>query len=208
MLIGGGGHCISVLDCILSSREYDEIVIVDSNVQVNSKILGCPVVGDDRVLPELKKSGFDYAFITVGAIKSTKTRRKLYELARSLDFEFPVISDPSAVVSKNSNIGAGTFIGKDAVINAKASIGVQCIVNTGAIIEHECTVGSFSHISVGAILCGNCVIGSDSFIGAGSTLIQGITTGNKVIIGAGSTVLCNIDDNVTVSGLVKDRRQK
>lgn len=206
VLIGGGGHCISVLDCILSSKEYDEIVIVDANAKSNSKILGCPVVGDDSLLPELHKSGFKYAFITVGAIKSTKIRRNLYELAHSLGFEFPVIADPSSIVSKYSNIGAGTFIGKRAIINAKATIGEQCIINTGAIVEHECSIGAFSHISVGAILCGNCIIGSDSFIGAGSTVIQGKTTGNNVLIGAGSTVLCNIDNNVIASGLVRNSR--
>lgn len=203
VLLGGGGHCISVLDCILSGKEYKEIVIVDSNVQINSRILGCAVVGDDSVLPKLKKSGFEYAFITVGSIKSTKIRRNLYEQACSLGFKFPVVADPSAVISKYSNLGAGSFIGKNAVVNANVTIGEQCIINTGAIIEHESSVGAFSHISVGAILCGNCIIGCDSFVGAGSTIIQGVSTGNNVIIGAGSTVLCNIADNVIVSGFAK-----
>lgn len=202
VLIGGGGHCASVLDCILSKNEYKEVVIVDSNLPVKSQIMNCPVVGDDRKLAELKNSGFDHAFITVGSIKSTAIRRKLYQLARSLEFVFPVICDPSARVSDNSTLGAGTFVGKNAVINAKALVGEHCIINTGALIEHECKVGAFSHISVGSVLCGNCSVGHDSFIGAGSTVIQGINIGNNVIIGAGSTVINNVDDNITVSGLV------
>ena len=123
VLIGGGGHCASVLDCILSKNEYKEVVIVDSNLPVKSQIMNCPVVGDDRKLAELKNSGFDHAFITVGSIKSTAIRRKLYQLARSLEFVFPVICDPSARVSDNSTLGAGTFVGKNAVINAKALVG-------------------------------------------------------------------------------------
>lgn len=203
VLIGGGGHCISVLDSILSCGEYEEIVIVDSNVRINSMILDCAVVGDDSILPELKKSGFEYAFITVGSIKTAKKRRKLYELALSLGYEVPIICDPSATVSVNSNIGAGTFIGKNSVINAKAYVGDNCIINSGAIIEHECTIGEFSHISVGAILCGMCSIGRDSFIGAGSTIIQGLTIGNNVVIGAGSVVISDVHDNANVYGLVK-----
>lgn len=203
VLIGGGGHCISVLDCIISNNEYDEIVIVDSNLQVNSKIMNCPVVGDDSKLSDLKRIGFDYAFITVGSIKSTAIRRKLYKLALSLGFEFPIVCDHTASVSAYSSLGAGTFVGKNAVVNAKAEIGEHCIINTGSVIEHECSVGAFSHISVGSILCGNCSVGHDSFIGAGSTVIQGINIGSNVIIGAGSTVIRNITDNKVVSGLVK-----
>lgn len=203
VLIGGGGHCISILDSIISSKEYDKIVIVDSKIQINSRILGCPVVGDDTALPVLKNSGFDYAFISVGSIKSTVIRRNLCQLACSLGFEFPVICDPSATVSDYSDLGKGSFIGKNVVINAKSKIGEHCIINTGSVIEHECSVGNFSHISVGSILCGNCTVGHDSFIGAGSTVIQGINIGNNVVIGAGSTVINNVVDSMTVSGLVQ-----
>ena len=203
VLIGGGGHCISVLDCILSSKEFDDIVIVDSKLTPNCKILDCTVVGDDRLLPDLKKAGFEYAFITVGSIKTTKIRRTLYALVHALGFEFPIICDPSARVSNCSNIGEGSFIGKNAVVNAKVAVGKHCIVNTGAIVEHASSIGDFSHISIGSLLCANCTVGSDTFVGAGSTIIQGINIGKNVIIGAGSVVLGNVDDDRIVSGLVK-----
>lgn len=195
VLLGGGGHCISVLDSIFLSKEYDEVAIVDSNLPVGKKILGCNVVGSDDLLPKLKQDGFDYAFITVGSIKTTSIRRKLYNLAKAIGFSFPIVCDPSAIISKYSNIGAGSFIGKSSIINAKCEIGDNCIINTGAILEHECSVDEFSHISVGAIICGNSSVGHDSFIGAGSTVIQGLQVGNNVIVGAGSTVINNIEDN-------------
>jgi len=203
VLIGGGGHCTSVLDCILSRKEFDEIVIVDSKLPLNSKIMNCLVVGDDSKLSELKKNGFDYAFITVGSIKSTGVRRKLYQMSRDLGFKFPIICDPSSRISDYSSLGEGTFVGKNAVVNAKAVVGEHCIINTGSVIEHECCVGDFTHISVGSFLCGNCSVGHDSFVGAASTVIQGVNIGNNVIIGAGSTVISNVDDNMKVFGLVK-----
>lgn len=203
VLIGGGGHCVSVLDCILCNGEYDDVVIVDSNLPVNSKIMGFSVVGNDSKLSDLKKSGFEYAFVTVGSIKTTNIRRRLAETADSLGFEFPVIRDPSAVVSKHSFLGKGSFVGKNAVINANSKIGEHCIINTSSVIEHECTVGAFSHVSVGAILCGNCTVGSDTFIGAGSKVIQCINIGCNVIVGAGSLVIGNIKDSMSVSGLIK-----
>ncbi len=208
MLLGGGGHCSSVLDCLISTNNFDDVVILDSNMKIGSKVLDCSVVGDDSKLYDLKKAGFEYAFITVGSIKDTNVRRKLYRLVSSMEFKIPIVCDQSSKISEYANIGEGTFIGKNAVINANAIIGNHCIINTGSIIEHDCYVGDFSHVSVGAAICGNCKVGSDSFIGAGSTVIQGVTIGANVTVGAGSTVLHNIGDNVVVAGLIKMQKTK
>ena len=203
VLIGGGGHCKSVLDSILATDAFDEIVITDPVIPAGTEILGCKVAGTDEVLPELLKSGFEQAFITVGNVGFSPLRNKLAEMLNKLGFSFPVIIDPTACVSSTAVIEVGSFIGKNAAINAEAKIGSHCIINTGAIIEHECSVGDFSHVSVGAVLCGNVQVGENCFIGARTVVIQQIKIGNNVIIGANSTILTNITDNVKLYGIVK-----
>lgn len=203
VLIGGGGHCKSVLDCVLRSHQYDEIVITDNDLPIGTEIFGCRVAGNDDVLPELLKSGFTDAFITVGSVKSTKLRRILHEKAVQIGFQMPNIIDPSAIVSDYASMGTGIFVGKAAVINADAEIHDCAIINSAAVIEHECTVGAFTHISVGAKLCGNVRVGDDTLIGAGSVVIQGVQIGDHVIIGAGSTVIGNVRSKQTKVGLIK-----
>ena len=203
VLIGGGGHCKSVLDSLLRNKEYDEIVITDNDIPVGSVIMGCRVAGNDDALKALLSTGFTDAFITVGSVKSTKLRHILFEKAESIGFNMVNIIDMSAVVSEFAKLGKGIFIGKCSIVNADATIGDAAIINTNSIIEHECAVGSFTHISVGAKLCGNVKIGNDSLVGAGSVVIQGIKIGNNVIIGAGSTVIKNVNDNTTKVGIVK-----
>lgn len=203
VLLGGGGHCRSVLDTLLRSKEYDEIVIADKDLPTQSEILGCKVIGNDGILPQLLKEGYEDAFITVGSIKSTALRRKLYSLARDIGFNLANVIDSSAVFSTYCRFGKGIFVGKNAVINADTEIGDCAIINTGAIVEHECKVGDFAHISVGTMLCGNVQIGEDTLVGAGSTVIQGIRIGRNVVIGAGSTVLTDVEDNSVRYGLVK-----
>ena len=203
VLIGGGGHCKSVLDSALAMNQFDEIVITDAALKKDTRIMGCRVAGSDKELPALKQQGFAYAFITVGSIQSASLRKELAMSAESIGFRFPVICDPTASVSPYAHIERGAYIGKKVVINAEVSVGQHGIINTGAILEHECSVGSFSHVSVGAILCGNSHVGAESFIGAGSTIIQGISIGNRVVIGANSTVLADVGDNVKCYGIVK-----
>ena len=179
VLIGGGGHCKSVLDAALRVGAFQEIVILDPGLPVGSEMMGCAVYGGDDKMVELKEKGFDHAFITVGCVGDTSLRRKLAERADTYGFNYPCIIDPSAVVSEFSKLEAGVFVGKNAVINAGAQIGNHAIINTGAIIEHNCHIGAFTHVAVGATVCGDCSIDEDVFIGAGATLIQGLMITKK-----------------------------
>lgn len=199
-IVGGGGHCKSVLDSAIRMNCFDRIVITDPNISIGTKIMGFEVVGSDDVLIELKNAGFDMAFITTGSIKSTELRRKLAKEIISIGFVVPNIIDPSAQVSKFVNIQHGIFIGKNAVVNSEAKLGNYSIINTSSIIEHECSIGDYSHIAVGGIICGNVYVGSDSFVGAGTTVIQGVHIGKNVIIGAGSTVISDIPDDCVAVG--------
>lgn len=202
VLIGGGGHCKSVIDTILCCGHFSDIVILDPALASGDVVMGCKVAGTDDELPKLFRDGYKSAFITVGSIVTCELRKRLVKKCEKIGFSFPIIIDPSAKVSKTAVLAKGTFVGKNAVINADSYVGEHCIVNTGAIIEHECLIGSFVHISVGSILCGNVTIGCESFIGAGSTIIQGIKIENGVIVGANSTILADVEGNMNVYGIV------
>lgn len=203
VLIGGGGHCKSVLDSVIRLGCFSEIVITDYAIPAGQTILGRKIVGNDEIFLELYAKGFRYAFVAMGSIESTDKRRAAFLRAERIGFSFPTIIDSSAVVADSAFIGAGVYIGKNAVVNAEAVIGDMAIINTGAIIEHDCKVGKFTHVAVGAVACGNSEIGKDVFVGAKAVIIQGVKVGMKSIIGAGSTVLGDVVPNSVVVGIVR-----
>lgn len=200
VLVGGGGHCRSVLDAAARMNIFDDIVITDDEIPSMTKVLGYQVVGNDDKLVSLYKDGYKEAFITVGSIKSTEVRKNIYKKILKVGFHLPCIVDPSAVVSKYAGIGKGVFIGKNAVVNAGAVIGDMAIINTNAVVEHDCEIGKFSHISVGAIVCGGVVVEDSVFVGANATVIQGVNIARNSIIGAGSVVLCDVPENRRIVG--------
>ena len=203
VLIGGGGHCKSVLDAVIRSNDFSEIVIVDNGMSVGTMVLGCRVAGNDEMLPKLFTAGFKNAFISIGSIRSTNKRRDVVLRAGKIGFNFPVVTDPSAVIASSALIEPGVFIGKNAVVNAGAVVEKMAIVNTGAVIEHDCRIGEFTHISVKAAVCGGTVIGRDVFVGANATIIQGVRIGMKSIVGAGSIILADVPENFRVVGVRK-----
>ena len=197
LLIGGGGHCYSVLDCVLSKDNYEDIGIIDHG---DTPILSTPVIGRDKDLPKLFLEGWTDAFISVGSIGNTALRRHLYNMVDKIGFTIPVICDSSAVIGRDVQIGKGVFIGKRAVINAGSIIGSGAIINTASMIEHDCVVGDFAHISPGTVLCGQVKVGADTHIGAGSVVRQQIRIGERALIGAGSVVVKDIPDYTKAFG--------
>lgn len=200
VLVGAGGHALSVIDSIQSKGDYEIVGITESGNHAGEKILGCEILGDDSILTSLFNSGVQHASITVGSINNTALREKLFLMLKRHGFILPAIIDKSAKISSKVLLGEGIYIGKNAIINPKATIKNMAIINTGAIIEHGCCIEEFSHIAPGAVLCGDVRIGAHTHIGANAVVIQGVNVGDNCLIGAGSVVVRNLPSGVIAYG--------
>ncbi len=185
VLIGAGGHASSVIDILNVSEDYNIIGLVDSNFKKIKSLQGCPVLGGDEILPELKEKA-DYAIITVGHVGDISIRKHLFDLAQSLHFKLPVIISPYAYVSKTASIGFGTVIHHGAIVNANAKIGNNCIINSRALIEHDACIEDNCHISTGAIVNGGVIVKEGVFLGSNATTKQGVVIPENIFVKAGS----------------------
>jgi len=168
LLIGGGGHCKSVIDVIEQENRFRIAGIVDKEELIGQDVLGYKVIGCDHDLEVLFKK-YKYAVVTVGQIKSNRLRIKLFNLLKEVGYSLPVIISPLAYVSKHAFIEEGTVVMHHALVNADSKIGKNCIINSKALVEHDVTIESHCHISTATVLNGGVVVKRDSFIGSNST---------------------------------------
>lgn len=168
LLIGGGGHCRSVIDVIELEGKYEIAGIIDKKELIGQKVLGYSIIGSDDDLSELFKK-YKYALVTVGHIRSNELRVKLFNLLEKIGYHLPIITSPLAYVSKHSFIGEGSIIMHHALINANAKVGKNCIINTKALIEHDAVIEDNCHISTATVINGGVVIKQNSFIGSNTT---------------------------------------
>lgn len=201
ILLGGGGHCESVIEVIQGLPEYKIMGILDPSFEKNNakELMGIQILGSDDDINVFTRKGYQFV-ITVGQIKSSSIREKLSKTVLSAGGKLPVIIAASAHVSPTAVIGEGTVVMHNSFVNANASIGSCCIINTGSIIEHSCTIGNFCHISTGAILNGEAKCGSRSFIGSGTVVNHGIKIGDDCIVGSGSLVRKDLAHRSLVCG--------
>lgn len=188
ILIGGGGHCISCIDVIQSENKFEIIGILDKHEKIGIAILGIPVIGTENDIPNLISKCKNY-LITVGQIKSSVTRCRIYELVKKNNGNLPVIISSRAYISCTAFIDEGSIIMHNALINSKVRIGKNCIINTGALIEHEAIIEDFCHVSTRAVVNGQVKIGKNSFLGSNSVIANNISLPDNIIVAAGACIL-------------------
>ena len=185
ILVGGGGHCKSVID-VAESAGYNILGILDMPEDVGKPVLNYKVIGTDDDIPQyVDKAEF---VITVGFIKNPTTRIKLYNKVKEAGGKLATIIASTAHVSKYAIIGEGTVVMHKAFVNAGANIGANCIINTFSNIEHDAVVGDQCHISTGTMVNGDCKVGDRCFIGSQSVLANGTSIADNIVVGAGSLV--------------------
>ena len=184
ILIGGGGHCRSVIDVIEQENRFEIAGIIEKYAGESEAVLGYPLIGTDDELKKLRQE-YTYALVTVGHIASNSVRVKLFNRLKELGFTLPVVVSPLAYVSKHAKVAAGTVVMHHALVNASASVGENCIINSKALVEHDVVVGAHCHISTGAVLNGGVHIEANSFIGSGSVTKEGISISGFIKAGSG-----------------------
>ena len=197
ILVGGGGHCKSVID-VAESSGWSVLGILDIAENVGKKVLGYTIIGTDNIIPELVQKAF--FLVTVGQIKDVRLRIRLHEKILSNGGELASLVASDASVSKFSDIGKGTVIMHKAVVNADARIGLGCIINTMANIEHDTMIGNYCHISTGAMINGECRIGDRTFIGSGVVISNDISVASDCIVAGASFVRKSINQSGIYAG--------
>lgn len=197
VLVGGGGHCKSVIEAA-ESAGYSILGVLDMPEEVGKTILSTKVIGTDDVIPAyVDKAEF---IITVGFIKNPATRIKLYNKVKAAGGKLATVIASTAHVSKYAEIGEGTVVLHQAFVNADAKVGRNVILNNFVNIEHDAVIGDQCHISTGAMVNGECKVGNNTFIGSQSVLANCITVGDDIIIGAGSFVRKSVSEKGIYSG--------
>lgn len=185
-LIGGGGHCRSVIDAALSAG-FTVTHIVGPAGAPPACVIGpyCINATDDDI-PALAA---DHDFvISVGAIGRADLRRRIAETVKRAGGHFATVVASTAWVSPFASIGEGTVVLHHATVNAGARVGVCGIVNTSATVEHDASVGDFCHISTGARINGAASVGHDTTVGSNAVILQCVSVPPRCLIGAGCVV--------------------
>lgn len=185
ILIGGGGHCRSVIE-VAESQGYTIKGVIDLPEFLGQKVLSTEVIGsDDDIAKYVDECEF---IVTLGFIKCPTLRIKLHNRIEEAGGKLATVIAATAHVSKYVEIGAGTVVLHGAMINAGAKIGKGCIINTLSNIEHDAVIGDYCHISTGVMVNGDCKVGENTFLGSQSVMVNATSIPANSVFAAGCMI--------------------
>ncbi|MFD0672794.1 acetyltransferase [Cohnella sp. GCM10027633] len=204
VIIGAGGHARVAADCL--KHRYDIVGCTARGSHPSGPLL---VLGDDGLLPELRRQGIPFAFVAIG---DNALRRKLGRQAVLDGFELATAISPFAYIADRVTVGKGTAVMAGAILQPDTVVGELSIINTGASVDHDGRVGACCHIAPGCNISGGVTIGDGAFLGTGTKVIDGISIGEGAVIGAGAVVVRDIPAYTLAMGVparaVKSLEQK
>lgn len=197
IILGAGGHGAVVAEIAIASSKWDGVSFVDDDLDEQALVVGCPVLGDSNLLPEILQGDYQI-FVAIG---NNQKRDENLSSIEELGGVLANVVHPNAVVSPSAFVDLGTVICAGAVINARTRIGRGSIVNTGASVDHDCVLGRAVHVSPGVHVAGNVSIGDRSWLGVGAAVIDGISIQSDCIVGAGAAVIDDVESGQTIVGV-------
>lgn len=188
IIIGAGGQGKVIAD--LAKAQNDDVLgFLDDQIKPGTLVCGISVLGPVSDYTRYEK---DWFFLAVG---DNRLRESLTQKLR--DVRWYTAIHPSAFVSEDSVIGAGSVVLPQAVVHTDAVVGRHCIINSGAVVEHDCRIGDYVHLSVGARLGGGVTVGEGCFLGIGSAVRDHCRIAAGCVVGMGGVVV----QDLTIPGV-------
>lgn len=181
LVVGSGGFGRVTLEHAMI--KYD-CSFVDDRYEVGTEICGARVIGKTDDLPELFKK-YKNLIISIG---SNEIRRKVYNNAKSIGFNFPNIICMSAYISPFASVGEGCVILNNVVIQNGSKVGNGVILNPGVEVHHDSEVGNFVCIYTNSVVRTYAKVGDGAKLGSSVTISNRVTINEDKIIEDGMVV--------------------
>lgn len=163
LLVGAGGFgCMAVE---LATRQYD-CAFADDGRAAGETVCDVPVVGRVCDLSRLRE---EYGKLVV-CVGSNAFRARVYEIARTMEYEFPNIIAPSAYVSPFAKLGKGCVLMQNVCVQNGAVVGDGVLLNAGAEIHGGGAVDDYALIYTNSVVHTGARVGKLARIGSNSTI--------------------------------------
>lgn len=142
LILGAGSHGQEVREIAESLHIFQKIDFLDDDTN-NLEAIG--------VWEEIKELKGEYN-VAIVAVGNEYTRKLWFAKLADEGFIIPTLVHPSAIVSKNATLGAGTVICARATISSGARIGAGCIISAGVALGRDESIADWTHIGTAGVV--------------------------------------------------------
>ena len=200
LIMGAGGTALNVIDLLLHEQNiFQPVGVIDPIAQ--GDILGVPVLGNDQILPIIKKElGVKHIFPAVGFGDNVNNtlRKKLYNKAKKHNYKIPNIISKNAFVRHGVEMGEGNLVQAGSILDTKSILGNNINIGLNVAIGHKSEIHNHVTIAGSVNINGGVIIGEGTFLGMSCSIYKNV--GSWCKISPSVSTLKAVPDNSIVFG--------
>lgn len=205
IIIGLGGYSANLVDimrdenAVAGYEKWRPIGYLDDDETRRGKdYYGLPILAG---LGEAKRFQDVWFVNAIGSTKTASAKPQLISKTKIPEERFITLRHPSAFISPNVMLGAGTVISQGCVVMANAMVGRHVKTLPLATISYNVQVADYTTIAGGAVVASDVKIGECCYVGANSCIRERIVIGDRVILGMGAVVVSNVAKDSVMVGV-------
>jgi acetyltransferase EpsM len=199
LVLGGGGHCKSVVGGLLASGLHVAGVLADSPQSWGKEIQGVSILGPFSDLVRYPNCS------AVIALGDNADRRLVAE--RFPDAHWASVCYPQVYINPTARIGAGTVVLSGAAVGPDVIIGTHAIVSANTSVGHDTILEDYAHLAPAAQVGGGARVGRGAMLGMGSIVCPKIKIGEWAVLGAGAVAVTDIPARCRAFGIPARTRE-
>jgi sugar O-acyltransferase (sialic acid O-acetyltransferase NeuD family) len=207
IIVGDSAFAEIAFEYFQHDSEYDVVAFcVERQFMKRESLFGLPVVPMEEM--EARYAPADHSFFAANVYtQGNQLRTRLYQAAKEKGYKPASYISPHAFVWRNCKIGEHCFIFENNVIQPFVTVGDNVVLWSGNHIGHHSTIESNCFISSHVVVSGFCRVGDSCFMGVNSTVANNVTIGDRCVVGAGALILSDVENDQTVVGIWKKKKQ-
>jgi sugar O-acyltransferase (sialic acid O-acetyltransferase NeuD family) len=202
VVVGAGGNSRNIVllveDINQVEPRWNLLGYLDDDPAIRGRTVGgYPVLGPLALCGSFPACKF---IIGVANYKNRLVRKAIVERMGFGPERFATLVHPSASVSRNATVGAGTVIFQYVVVGSNVAIGSHVVISQLSTIGHDSQVDDYVTAAAGVLVSGSVRVGTGAYLGTGCHIIQEVSIGEDALAGIGSVVLRDVPPHTTVLG--------
>ena len=199
IIIGAGGMGREIYDLATFCKGYNKDYVIkgflDNSIDALKTFNGYPPVIstiDNYIIEE------DDVFIC--SMGNVIEKKKNIQIILDKDGEFINLVHPDAFIGKNTKIGKGCILLKNAYIGVDCVIDDYVLIQISAIIGHDVKVGKYSRVDNFVVCVGGTELKEEATVHTSSVINHKVIVERNAIVGACSFVIRKVKENTSVYG--------
>ena len=138
--------------------------------------------------------------VFVCALGDPNWQKHYAEIVLEKGGEFINLVHPTATIGKNTVIGKGCIIHREAIISCDVSFGDFVTCQPKAVVGHDVVIADFCHLGTNSVMGGHSRLNSLTTLHPGAIILPHVNVGERCIVGAGAVAIRKVKSDTTVYG--------